>query len=140
MSGLVVDASVAVKWFVPEAHSGHAVMLLRADRELLAPDLIWVEVGNVLWKKWRAGELASGTVQGILDDFRRFPLEIWSSEGLITSAWEIARSSGRTMYDSLYLAVAVAAQAQLVTADRKLFDALQGTHLSPHCLWVTNLS
>ena len=140
MSSAVVDASVAVKWFVPERHASDAVRLLRADLTLLSPDLIWIEVGNVLWKKWRAGELTAVAVQGILDDFRRFPLEIWPAEGLLASAWEIAQASGRTMYDSLYLALAVAAQTQMVTADRRLWNAIQGTPLVRHCLWVGNLA
>ena len=140
MSSAVVDASVAVKWFVPERHASDAVRLLRADLTLLAPDLIWIEVGNVLWKKWRAGELTAVAVQGILEDFRRFPLEIWPAEGLLASAWEIAQVSGRTMYDSLYLALAVAAQTQMVTADRRLWNAIQGTPLVRHCLWVGNLA
>lgn len=140
MSSAVVDASVAVKWFVPEQYAGDAVRLLRADLTLLAPDLIWIEVGNVLWKKWRAGELTAAAVQGILDDFRRFPLEIWPAEGLLASAWEIAQVSGRTMYDSLYLALAVAAQTHMVTADRKLWEAVQGTPLAPHCLWVGDVA
>ncbi|MGH8512394.1 MAG: type II toxin-antitoxin system VapC family toxin, partial [Gammaproteobacteria bacterium] len=57
MSRWVVDASVAIKWFLPEVHSESANRLLRVDYQLLSPDLIWAEFGNVLWKKWRREEI-----------------------------------------------------------------------------------
>ncbi len=55
---LVVDASVAAKWLLTEALSPKAVGLVQPDNELVVPDLFWAEVGNILWKKVRAGELA----------------------------------------------------------------------------------
>ena len=53
MKGAVIDASVAVKWFIPEIHSQTAVKLLAGKKTLYAPDLIYAEVGNTLWKKWK---------------------------------------------------------------------------------------
>ena len=47
---LVVDASIAVKWYVPEANSTQAAAILESGAELLAPDLLVAEVGKVLWK------------------------------------------------------------------------------------------
>ncbi len=136
---IVVDASAAIKWFVPEVHADAAQRLLRKDRILLAPDLIWAEVANALWRKWREGELTAEAVQGILRDFRRFPLHIYSGESLYEVAWPVARSSGRTFYDSLYLALAISASCSLVTADARLFHALQGTPWEQHCIWVADV-
>jgi predicted nucleic acid-binding protein len=133
---LVVDASVAVQWFVPEAHSSAARGLLRAGISLLAPDLIRAEVGNVLWKRWRRGELDAAEVEAALADFRRLPLEVHSAEPLLESAWAIARETGLTVYDSLYVALAVAHQAPLVTADRRLFERLRDGALAAACRWV----
>ncbi|MGQ9556127.1 MAG: type II toxin-antitoxin system VapC family toxin [Anaerolineae bacterium] len=134
MSRFVTDASVAVKWFVPEIHAVAARRLLREDADLLAPDLIWAEVGNVLWRKWRERELTSEAVQGILADFRRFPLHIHASESLYEMAWPVAQGSGRTFYDSLYLALAMDAGCPLVTADRRFYNALRDTAWRQHCL------
>jgi predicted nucleic acid-binding protein len=50
---VVVDASVAIKWYLPEIHSEDALRLIDEERELLVPDLVWSEVGNILWKKWQ---------------------------------------------------------------------------------------
>jgi predicted nucleic acid-binding protein len=132
----VVDASVAVKWLVPEVHSPAARALLRADAILLAADLIRAEVANVLWKRWRRGDLDAAEVDAALADFRRFPLEVHSAEPLIESAWVIARETGLTVYDGLYAALALAQTARLVTADRRLYEALRSGALATACMWV----
>ena len=48
MSCYVIDASVAVKWFVPETYSQAALHFLDVDHELIAPDLLIPELGNTL--------------------------------------------------------------------------------------------
>jgi predicted nucleic acid-binding protein len=139
ISRVVVDASVAIKWFVPEVHAEAARRLLREGTTLWAPDLIWAEVANALWRKWREKELSAEAVQEILTDFRRFPLRIHSGESLYDVAWPVAQSSGRTFYDSLYLALAMSAGCLLVTADLRFFNALRDTPWGRYCLWVENL-
>ncbi|OHC81211.1 MAG: hypothetical protein A3G73_01560 [Rhodospirillales bacterium RIFCSPLOWO2_12_FULL_67_15] len=58
---VVVDASVAAMWFLPEPHSESAALLLDAKCELIAPDLMRLEVANALAQAARAGrsELAT---------------------------------------------------------------------------------
>ena len=139
MSRWVVDASVAVKWFLPEVHSAEAVRLLRDDYQLFAPDLIWAEFGNVLWKKWRQREIEADVARRILEDFRRFPLEVRSSDTLLASAWTIAEELHRTMYDSLYLALAESQGYRLVTADHRFYNSLKDSRLGPMLLRVEDL-
>ncbi len=136
MTHCVVDAGVAVKWFLPEPHADAARALLRPDAMLLAPDLIRAEVGNVFWKRWQRGDLTAAEVDAALHDFRRYPLEIHASDLLLEPAWAIARATGLTVYDSLYVALAVAQQASLITADRRLYDALHGGPFGDACVWV----
>lgn len=136
MKRVVVDASVAVKWFVPEVYATAARRLLREGMNLLAPDLIWTEVGNVLWRKWRAGELEAEAAFGILNDFRRFPLQIYRSDTLYEAAWQVAQGSGRTFYDSLYLALAASTGSLLVTADQRLYHSLCNSPWGQYCSWV----
>jgi predicted nucleic acid-binding protein len=139
-TAFVVDASVAVKWFVPEIHSEHAVRLLRKRVDLMAPELIQAELGNILWKKCRAGEFDGTTGGEILDNFKRSPLVVHPHEPLLKLAWEIAVKYRQTFYDSLYLSLAMAEKTRMVTADRKFFDALTGTAPSPHLLWIEDVT
>jgi predicted nucleic acid-binding protein len=136
---VVVDASVVAKWLLPEIHSEAAARLLGGERQLLAPDLVWAEVGNILWKKWRRGELEADTVELLLADFRRLPLIVHPSEALLDAAWQIAHGLDRSYYDSLYLALAMSQGAPLVTADRKLWQALQGGPAQATLWWVEDL-
>ena len=134
-----MDASVAAKWLLPEIHSEAAHRLLGGGRKLLAPDLLGAEVGNVLWKRWRRGELTAETVAAMLRDFRRLPLTLFPSDLLFEAAWEIAHALRRSFYDSLYLALAMSYRCPLVTADLKLWNALRGGPKGPLLLWVEDL-
>lgn len=136
MSALVVDASVAVKWLVPEIHSAAAVQVLARASALLAPDLIWAELGNVLWKKRRRGELTADVARNMLRDFRRFPFTVHAAESLMEEAFNIADGFGRSVYDSLYLALALREGCPLVTADRRFYEAMEGGPLGSSLRWV----
>ena len=136
----MVDASVAVKWFIPEAHSGDSLLLLEKDWSLLAPDLILSEFGNTVWKKLRRGEIKAIEARGILADFLKIPIFVYPSASLMEEAWSIAEKSLRSFYDSLYLALARIQGCPLVTADRKLYDALKNGPLRKNILWVENVS
>ena len=136
MSALVVDASVAVKWFLPEIHSEAAGRVLKSRKALLAPDLIWAEIGNVLWKKVRRDELGSEEAQGILEDFMRFPLEAYACKILLHPAWDLAVRLGVSVYDGLYLALAAGKKCSLVTADRKLYESLRNKPVGFKLIWV----
>jgi predicted nucleic acid-binding protein len=140
LTRLVVDASVVVKWFVPEVHAEAARGLLREDFSLSCPDLVRAEVGNVLWKKWRRDQLSSEAVEGILRDLENFTLAIETSEPLMGAAWNVARVYDRSFYDGLYVALAERAGCPLVTADRKLHNALKDGAYSDSVLWVGDVS
>ena len=136
----VVDAGVAVKWFLPEIHSEHALRLLRKRIALQAPELILAEFGNILWKKCRAGELDGTTAGEILDNFNRSPLVVQPHRAFMKVAWDIALKHSQTFYDSLYLALAMTENARMVTADRKFYDALAGTPSRRNLLWIEEVT
>ncbi len=139
MTRCVVDASIAVKWFVPEPHAINASRLLYGSFELLAPDLIFPEFGNVLWKKWRRDEITAGFAIGIIEDFRRLSIHRYDSKLFFGEAWSIAERFGRSFYDSLYLALAKAEGCPFVTADKKLYNALKSGPLKKYILWVEDI-
>ncbi|MDI9430809.1 MAG: type II toxin-antitoxin system VapC family toxin [Planctomycetota bacterium] len=124
MKTVVVDASVAAKWFLPEPEAAAAVRLLDGRRRLVAPDLICTEVGNIFWKLCTRKLLAADEAAEMLDHFLSMPLGIHDSALLLPAALEIAVATCRTVYDSLYLALAVELGATVVTADRCWANAL----------------
>ncbi len=131
MIGLVLDASVAVKWYIPEDRSASAVQVLeaaqRGDASLHVPDLFYAEFGNVLWKKVRRGEInqreAGRIVRALLDA----PLEVHAAKEFLNVAVALAFKSGRTVYDCIYLALALLLRCELITGDEKLANAVAGT-------------
>jgi len=136
LSLYVVDANVVAKWFVPERLSEEAVGLLDERHELASPDLLWPELGSVLWTKARAGQLTRPETARILRALDEFPVTLFPSRLVLEGALEIALGTGRSVYDSIYLALAVALECQLVTADERLVNALAAGPLAPHVLWL----
>ena len=139
MSLFVVDASVAVKWFLPEIYSDAALRLLAHQHTLHAPDLIFSEFGNVLWKRVRKNEISKNEANATLECLLTLHLQVQPSQLLIPFALEIACGEHRTVYDNLYLAAAIALQSSLVTADAKFFRALSKGPFSPHVVWVEDI-
>lgn len=139
MTRVVVDASVAVKWFIPEQLSADARMFLAAEYELLAPDLLWAELGNALWKKHRRRELDPRTARRLLRDFARVPIEYHASGRWTEAALELAIRHGITVHDGLYLALATGNGCRVVTADRRLHETCQRGALGQVVSWVRDI-
>lgn len=127
---VVVDASVVVKWYVPEVASGDASRLLDGTTARFAPDLLVAEFGNVLWKKVRKGELSDLEAHQIAEGFvSACPVALHALTPYLRSALEIATRRQCTVYDALYLALALSEGCQLATADARLANLLAGTEL-----------
>jgi len=139
VSTLVIDASVAVKWFLPEQYSINAIRLLDGGYELVAPDLIFPECGNVLWKKWLRQELEADVIPALLRDLRRMNVSIVPTYTLTDEAARIAVSCRRSIYDSIYLALAVACNGRMVTADAKLCNSLRDTQMAERVVMFGDL-
>jgi predicted nucleic acid-binding protein len=136
VSRFVVDASVAVKWFLPEVHADAAQRLLDGGFVLIVPDLLFPEVANVLWKRVGRGEITEEQAAAVLQALGTLPLQVSASWPRVLLALEITCRTQRTVYDSLYLALAVHESCPMVTADRKLYEAIRVGPLSPHAVWV----
>jgi predicted nucleic acid-binding protein len=125
VSVFVVDASVVVKWFVPEIHSDAARRLLVLPHEYLAPDLLFAETANTIWKKIRRGELTAEQGAHLVADIGRIAVETVSCRALAEDAHALANATGRTVYDSMYVALAVRLDTRSITADDRLEAALK---------------
>ena len=120
MSVFVVDASVVLKWFLPEVHSEAARKLLDASHQYVAPDLLFPEVGNAVWKKMRRGEVSREDAGVLVRDIAAIAVETIAARILFEDACAIALASGQTVYDATYLALAVRLETRLVTGDERL--------------------
>jgi predicted nucleic acid-binding protein len=124
VSVFVLDASVVVKWFVPEIHSDAARRLLLLPHEYVAPDLLFAETANTIWKKIRREELTAEEGQRLAADIGHIAVETVPCQALAEDAHALANATGRTVYDSMYVALAVRLNTQSITADDRLEAAL----------------
>jgi len=140
MASLVVDSSVAIKWFVPEPFAAEAATILAAYQAgtltLLAPDLIFAELGNILWKKQTLQGLAAAAADAarIIGDVGNLGLSTTPSVELLFDAYRLAVAHRRTVYDALYLALGLRENCAVVTADERLVNAV-GAAL-PNVSWL----
>ena len=133
MSVFVVDASLVIKWFVPEVDSDAARRWLDASHDYLAPDLLFPETGNTVWKKVRRGELSPDDGQQLATDLSVIAVEAVSMRGLLPDAHALALRTGITVYDATYLALAVRLETQVITGDDRFARRLAGHPLlAPH--------
>lgn len=139
MSRFVVDASIAVKWYLGEVHAKAARRILEADSVLLVPGLFFAEVGNALWKRARLGEFSAADVAATLEALGRVPFDVRSTRSLVPAAMQIALRLGCTVYDAIYLALAQQEDVMAVTADRRLRQAVIGSTLGRYLLWVEDI-
>lgn len=123
---IVIDASVAAKWFLEEEHSDKAVAL-RTDYvdgviDLIAPDLLSYEVLNALKYSGDFGRIELEKASEILDNYQLLCLSLHGREA-VAAAFEY----GITIYDAAYMAVAKGEDAILYTADERLLEKI-GDH------------
>ena len=131
MKAYVLDASVAAMWFLPSAGEDLFVPAQEIRREfaagrlsLLAPDLLWPEVGNVLWKATRRGRISAAGAEVAARALVDLALPRVSSEGLLRQAVAMAQATGRSVYDCVYVTLAFNTARPLLTADERLANAL----------------
>lgn len=131
------DSGVWVKSLLaeePASLSEAAVQLLQrtltADR-LVAPSFAWAEVGSVLRKKVRQGQILGEEADTLWASFGKLPIEFIEGPALRTRAWELAAQYGLpTLYDAAFLACTELAAGPpgvartFWTADRELLRAL----------------
>jgi predicted nucleic acid-binding protein len=124
---LVVDASVAAKWILAESGSEAAWELLDNDELTLhAPELCIAELTNTLWKRVRRGELKPFEAIEASGLLRDLPMEEHAHKPIVLSALAIALQQNITVYDALYVALALSLETTVITADRRLMEAGAG--------------
>jgi predicted nucleic acid-binding protein len=135
----VIDASVAIKWFVPEIHSDAALRSQHSGTHLHIPAFIVLELGNVLAKKIRRNELTPRDGETILKELKHLPLQRHADARLFPAAYQLALDTRRSLYDCLYLALAETVDGIMVTADHKFFASLTNRPYGRRVMWVEDL-
>ena len=127
---MIVDASVAFKWLVPETGSSEAIALI-GQEELLAPNLLLIELGNAIWKKAVRNEIdADASFEPELENIGML-VRVLDEAPVVPRALTIARTLGHAIYDCVYLAMAEAENMRLVTADGRFFRKVQASPWAP---------
>lgn len=122
---LVVDASVAVKWFAREVLTDRARELLSSPDELLAPDWLMVEAASTFWKKIKQSEMLEVHAERHIEDLPLFFSRKYSTRELLPEAFRLAVRLKHSVYDCIYVALAQREGAALVTADVELARAVE---------------
>jgi predicted nucleic acid-binding protein len=139
MTLYVVDVSVAAKWFLPEIHSDAALRLCHADSRLHVPGLFDLEFSNIVCKRIRRQEISTEDGYEILQAIAKIPMTRHPDNSLLSSAFELANQTYRSLYDCLYLALAVNLKAHMVTADHKFYENVSQGPLKIYLSWVEDL-
>lgn len=128
---LVVDTSVAVKFYLPEEGSEDAEALLEASSsgalDLIAPSSILSEGHNAIYRQVRRGETAPEDGHAAWVDLLHAPIYTYAPEDLIERADELYHESGASIYDALFLALAEEAGTVVVTDDGRMLRTIEGT-------------
>ena len=128
---IVVDASLAVKWFLPEPGAEAAAALLLEQDEIAGPDMLAVEVHATLVRG--ANMIKSNRVEAETA-IQRFQAMIESGEvtlirslpNQIERAASLAIDLGHPLKDCIYLALAMEMGCDLVTCDARFAEKAKG--------------
>lgn len=127
MTLFVVDASVVIKWYIPEEDRAAAHALRAPGVRLAAPDLLFVETANILWKLVRRDEIPPSEAIEIIEKITASPFDTYSNESLARDALDVAIAIGLTAYDASYVALAARLATHCLTADQKFVRKVAGT-------------
>ncbi|MGH8524973.1 MAG: type II toxin-antitoxin system VapC family toxin [Gammaproteobacteria bacterium] len=124
---VVVDASVAAKWYLDEPYGDAARSLVTSGADLIAPDLILAEFANLTWKRLSRREITEQQATAMVDHLPYMFLHIVPCLALRKPALSIAVALDHPVYDCFYIALAAERNINLVTADMRLIHRVRGT-------------
>jgi len=128
MRRVVLDTSAIIRLYIPDGPVPAGLPkdvedAARGDVALLVPEIALAEIGQVLARREAAGILTASECDEILDAILDLPLDVIGHRGLLRSALEIARKRNLTVYDGLFLALALDRRADLTSVDKRLSSA-----------------
>lgn len=136
MSPLVADASIVFKCLMPESGSVEAAALLRAADPALAPELIYAEIANALRNSVRRSIVRRDNANRALEVLMGMSITPLKLQPLTPDAFALALEFDHPVYDCYYLAAAIQNDAELATADERLYDLAQRVGLGERAILV----
>ncbi len=141
-TNLVLDASVAIKWYIPEDLATDARRFLSSSFAMHVPSCFLAECGNTIWKKVaQRRELDREIGREILNELLAYPAQVHEAGELMLLAYDLALDVGASklaVYDFVYLALAISLDCAMVTADRVFLDVMRHSSYRSHLLWVAD--
>ena len=137
----VLDASVVIKWFIPEIYWEQASRLQSySESSLHTPDFAQLECTSILSKKVRRKELKLEEANQIQELLLQMPVQMHPWQDLLLDAGQVAHETYRSVYDCLYLVLAKRINGRMVTADKKLYLALENSkEWGDYLLWIEDI-
>ncbi len=133
---LTIDASVLVNAMTKQRLTAAAVRWMELPVPILAPEFMRIEVANALWKIENAGLMNSQEADLVWRHVLASDIRFIPDRDYMDRARGIARELKHPIYDCIYLAVAAAHEATLVTADRRLYEVARDQANSYTVAWV----
>jgi predicted nucleic acid-binding protein len=136
MTGSVFDASVLLRPVLGEPGWQESERVFAAAKVAHAPDWVLAECANALWKATIRGAITTTTALDRLRGISRLDIELHEGAGLLPAALSLAADLRHPVYDCLYIALAIAEDADLVTADARMRDTAEAAGLGERVVWV----
>lgn len=137
---VVVDASIAISWFIAEPHTPQSRRLLGAEIRLAAPDLVLAEAASGLRRKERMNVISEAAVRDAITSLVRTFSPLVPSSQLVADAVVLSQRLNHNVYDCIYVIASRMLSAPFVTNDRKLVRKLADTEHATHAIHLDDWS
>ena len=133
MTDVVIDATIVLKWFLPELDDAACLRLLNSPIKMHAPTLLAVQVGQALGRRTKTGHVTQEVANRVMATMHRLPIRWTGDAELSAAALRITQLSSRSFPDAVYFALAAKLDAPVVSADRRWCQIVGS---GPLCDWV----
>jgi len=134
----VIDAGVAIKWFLPEDGYENASGIIHFYSEFLAPDLFMIEIDTIITKKVRKREIELSEAVFLYDEIRKLPFKFIHYNQIAKLSVELSATLPITLYDATYLSVALQFNENVFTADKRFFRGISTTPFKDYVRSIYN--
>ena len=125
MAKYVIDVGVGLKWFLDEEQADKARSNLSRNVEYFIPRLFYLETSAVLAKKVRRRELDKNEATRIRQTLGAFPFDVTPNEFLEDQSFDLALLHQISMYDAVYIVLAIAIEGKMLTSDTRFAKAME---------------